>query len=259
MDLARLQLKYFIFGTALLPVAPFLYLQGQYTRLKVGRLPDAKGSTSGVVGEGESLLRVLAIGESTVAGVGASTFEEALSGQFAKHLGCATSKQVEWHALGKSGITVADTIIELVPKIPDLEFDVILIALGGNDVFSVSSPLHWRAKISELIGILKRRHPDAEIFMANIPMVRDFIALPDPLRYLLSRLAKMQHFNTIDLVSKMPDVHYFEEINRVGDDFFSDGVHPSPSGYDAWSEAMVRSFLKKSSRLNGHQTLPPGA
>ncbi len=245
MDVTQLQLKYFLFGAALLPVAPFLFLQGQYTRLKVGRLPDAQGETSGVVGEGAKRLKFLAIGESTVAGVGASTHHEALSGQFAKHLNRNTGHAVEWHAVGKSGITVADTIVELVPKIPEREFDLILVALGGNDLFSFSSPKHWREKASELIRILKGKNPNSEIFLANIPMIRDFIAMPDPLRYLLSRLAKMQHFNTIDFVSKLDDVYYFEEVDRVDDEFFSDGVHPSASGYDSWSEAMVTAYLNK--------------
>ncbi len=246
MDVTRLQLKYFLFGAALIPVAPFLFLQGQYTRLKVGRLPDAKGDTSGVVGESERRLKFLAIGESTVAGVGASNHSEALSGQFAKHLNRNTGHAVEWHAVGKSGITVADTIIELVPKIPEEEFDLILVALGGNDLFSVSSPKHWRKKASELIQILQAKNPNAEIFFANIPMIRDFIAMPDPLRFLLSRLAKMQHFNTIDFVGPLDGVYYFEEVDRVDDEFFSDGVHPSASGYDSWSEAMVTAYLKKS-------------
>ncbi|NNE66321.1 MAG: SGNH/GDSL hydrolase family protein [Pyrinomonadaceae bacterium] len=249
MKLDSLQRRYLLFGTVLLPTAPFLYIQGRYTKLKVGRLPDASGSNTGVAGKGPSDLRFLAIGESTVAGVGAENHEEALTGRFASHLSDKTGKTVEWHALGKSGITVAGTLNELVPQIPEGGFDLVLIALGGNDVFSVKSPKHWRAKITELIRTVKSDTGCSEIFLSNIPMVRDFIALPDPLRYLLSRLAKLQHFNTIELTSELQDVHYFEEVDRVDDEFFSDGIHPSASGYDSWSEAMVRSLLSKSRYL----------
>ncbi len=250
MDLKTLQFKYLLFGAILIPVAPFLYIQARYTRLKVGRLPDAAGDTTGLEGEGPGGLKLLAIGESTVAGVGANTHREALSGQFAKHLSVKTGLPVRWRALGRSGITVAESLVELVPKVNETDVDVILIALGGNDVFRVSSPVHWREKMNELIGVLRKRNPRAEIFLANVPMVRDFLAMPDPLRYFLSRFAKLQHFNTIDLISGLDRVYYFEEIERVDEDFFSDGLHPSASGYDSWSEAMVEAYLKKSRRFS---------
>lgn len=248
IDIRQQQIKYFGLGAALVPLFPFLYLQGKYTRLKIGRLPDAEGETNGVAGSGTADLRMLAIGESTVAGVGAATHSEALSGQFARHLSRKTGRTVEWHAVGKSGITISETLVELVPSIPRFEFDLIVVALGGNDVFSFSSPVHWRNKLLELITTLQTRNEGAEIFLANIPMIRDCIALPDPLRYFLSRFAKMQHFNTIDATRNLEKVYYFQDVERVDDDFFADGLHPSPSGYSSWSESMVNAYLKQSRR-----------
>lgn len=250
MDFKSLQIRYLLIGTALLPLAPFLYLQGRYTRLKVGRLPDAEGDTEGIAGSGENILKILAIGESTVAGVGAKTHEEALSGQFAKHLSAKTGRPVKWRALGRSGITASETLVELAPQVTETDFDVILIALGGNDVFKISSPAHWRSNIKKLITEMKKRNPKSEVFLANVPMVRDFLAMPDPLRYFLSRFAKIQHFNTIDLINGLDGVYYFEEVDRVDKDFFSDGMHPSASGYDSWSEAMVEAYLKKSRQFS---------
>lgn len=253
MNIKQQQMKYIGLGVALLPFSPFLYLQGRYTRFKVGRLPDAEGDTSGVVGVGKPALRILAIGESTVAGVGASTHREALSGQFAEHLSRKTGQTVEWHAIGKSGITISETLVELVPQIPDLDFDLFVVALGGNDVFGFSSPVHWRSKLLELIQSLQSKNRKAHIFLANIPMIRDFIAMPDPLRYFLSRFAKMQHFNTIDIMRGLNDVYYFRDVERVDEDFFADGIHPSPSGYSSWSESMVNAYLKQSGRTHFDQ------
>lgn len=245
-DVGKMQKKYFIGGLLFGPLLPFLYLQGQFVRLKVGRLPDAGGETTGTVGDKSETVNFLAIGESTVAGIGAKNHEEAFTGQFAKHLSREIEKSVEWHAFGVSGITVRRTIREVVPTIPDKPMDLILIALGANDVFGVSSPKKWRRDMSELIDILQNKYPNAEIFLSNVPMIRDFLALPNPLRYVLSRLAKMQHFNTIDMVSRMQNVYYFEDVSKVEDDFFcEDGVHPSVKGYDLWSEEMVKNFLRK--------------
>ncbi len=249
IDLRKMQRQYIAGGLCLLPFSPFLYIQGQYTRWKVGRLPDAGGENSGFVGEGSETLKLLAIGESTVAGIGAETHADALTGQFGKHLGKRLEKRVEWHAYGVSGITIRRAIEELLPTIPETDFDFIVIAVGANDVFKLSSPEVFRRDLSELLGLLRKRNSGAKMFLANVPMVRDFRALPNPLRYILSRLAKLHHFNAQDLIATMENVYYFDDVNRVDDDFFSDGIHPSAKGYDLWSEAMVEWFLGKIGRL----------
>lgn len=247
-DISELQKRYLLSGIFVLPFTPFLYLQGQYTRYRIGRLPDASGDASGVFeGNGRSI-RLLAIGESTVAGVGVSELKDALGGRFAFHLSRETGATVHWQALGVSGITVKRTLEEIVPEIPEDPFDLILIALGGNDVFSLNSPVRFRNDMSELIRRLRESSPDAGIVLANVPMVRDAIGMPHPLKYVLAKLAKLQHFNAIGFASEMEDVYYYHEVKKVGDEFFSDGVHPSVSGYDSWAEDIVRCYLK---RTNG--------
>lgn len=239
MSLAKFQIRY-VFGAALvLPFVPFLYLQARRVRRTVGRLPDAAGETSGKYGGQADEIKLLTLGESTIAGVGAANHDEALTGQFARHLSGATSRAVRWRALGESGITVRETLRRLVPRLPDEPFDVILIALGGNDVFGLSSPRRWRGEMSKLLEILGEKYPNAEILVANVPMVRDFRAMPNPLRFVLSRLAKLQHFNSREFVAPLERVKYFDRVKRVDDDFFSDGIHPSPHGYDLWAQDLV--------------------
>lgn len=239
-----LQTRYIVGGIVVLPFAPFLYLQSKYVRRKVGRLPDAAGETIGRHGAHEKIINLLAIGESTVAGVGAKTHAEALTGQFAKHLSQKCEKSVRWQAFGTSGITIERTLRELVPNLPAEKIDVIVVALGANDVFGLSSPRKFRQNLATLLEVLREKYPSAKIFVANVPMVRDFIALPNPLRYVLSRLAKLHHFNAIDLISTLENISYFDDVKRVDNDFFSDGIHPSPKGYDLWSKAMVDFFVR---------------
>ncbi len=244
MNLTSMQVRYIVCGIVVLPFAPFLYLQSKYVRRKVGRLPDAEGETVGKHGEHEQIINLLAIGESTVAGVGAKTHAEALTGQFARHLSQIIKKSVRWQAFGTSGITIERTLREIIPNLPAEKMDVIVVALGANDVFGLSSPQKFRRNLTKLLEVLREKYPNAKIFVANVPMVRDFIALPNPLRYVLSRLAKLHHFNAIDLISKLENVSYFDDVKRVERDFFSDGIHPSPKGYDLWSKAMVDFFVR---------------
>jgi lysophospholipase L1-like esterase len=244
MNINQLQQKFILNGILLAPALPFLYLQGQYTRLKVGRLPDAEGDINGEVTGNKEVTNLLAIGESTIAGIGAKNHAEALTGQFAKHLSKETEKTIRWHALGVSGITVLRTINEIVPKIPDTNFDVILIALGGNDVFQLSTPKKWRDGMTKLLNILREKFPNATIYLCNVPMVRDFIALPNPTRYVLSRLAKLQQTNTLDFVKDYENVHYYMPQGKFLAEHYSDGIHPSVRGYDMWAEEMVRYFYR---------------
>jgi lysophospholipase L1-like esterase len=109
------------------------------------------------------IVNLLAIGESTVAGVGASHHAEALGGQLARFLSLETGKSVRWHVLGESGITARETLQRLAPHLPETKMDVVVVALGGNDTFKVSSPNRWRNDMTRLISYIKTKYPNATI------------------------------------------------------------------------------------------------
>jgi lysophospholipase L1-like esterase len=240
-----LQTFYLLGGIALLPFAPFLYWQGQRVRKRVGKLPEAAGETVGCFGEYEKTLNLLAIGESTVAGVGASNHAEALGGQLAKFLSFETGKSVRWHVLGESGITARETLQRLAPHLPETEMGVVVIALGGNDTFKVSSPNRWRGDMTRLVSVIKSKYPNAKILLANTPRVIDFPALPRSLKFVLWRISRLHHENAKNLEKATENVFYFDEAKSVGDEFFSDGVHPSARGYAMWAEALIKFLMKK--------------
>ncbi|MDQ3043259.1 MAG: SGNH/GDSL hydrolase family protein [Acidobacteriota bacterium] len=245
MNPKLLQTFYILGGILMLPFAPFLYWQGQRVRKRVGRLPDAAGETVGQFGASAEIINLLAIGESTVAGVGASNHAEALGGQLAKFLNIATGKSVRWHVLGESGITARETLRKLAPHLPETEMDVVVIALGGNDTFKVSSPNRWRGDMTRLIYVIKNKYPNAKILLANTPRVIDFPVLPKSLKFFLWRISRLHHENAKNLERTMENVFYFDEAERVGDEFFSDGVHPSARGYAMWAEALIKFLMKK--------------
>ena len=245
MNPRLLQIFYVFGGIIILPLVPFLYWQGQRVRKRIGKLPDAGGETVGQFGDGTETINLLAIGESTVAGVGASNHAEALGGQLAKFLSLATGKSVRWHVLGESGITARETLQRLVPHLPEDEMDIVVIALGGNDTFKVSSPNRWRGDMIRLISVIKSEYPNAKILLANTPRVIDFPVLPKSLKFFLWRISRLHHENAKNLEKTMENVFYFDEAERVGDEFFSDGVHPSARGYAMWAEALIKFLMKK--------------
>ncbi|HVF30248.1 MAG TPA: SGNH/GDSL hydrolase family protein [Pyrinomonadaceae bacterium] len=243
MSLRRWQTIYVAVAAVVLPVSPILYLQGQYTRWKVGLLPDAGGEKSGLVGDDDLPARLLVIGESTVAGLGARTHETALAGQFAKQLSARIDRPVSWTVIGRNGVTAGRTIEELVPQIPDQTFDFILVGLGGNDVMKLSSPRKWRSDMLRLLGILRERNPDSPIFITNCPMIKSSPVIPHPIKFLLWELSKLHDANIKDFTAGMDRVCYYHQPKdfRV-DGFFADGIHPSEQGYADWSAAMMKFF-----------------
>ena len=242
-NLKRWQRK-FLAGAALIaPISPLLYVQGQVTRWKVGVLPDAAGPLRGRVGNGENPVKLFALGESTIAGLGARNHELALAGQFAKHLGKHLKRAVEWKVLGRNGVTARRTIEELVPQMPDEHFDYILLGIGGNDVMRLSSPRKWREDMLELLGILRNKHPEAVIFISNCPMIIASTAIPQPVKGILWQLSKMHDANIREFTKDMDRVFYYPQpVDVKFEGFFSDGVHPSEQGYADWAEAMVWYF-----------------
>lgn len=240
-----LQALYIFGGIAVLPLVPFFYWQGQRVRRRVGRLPDAAGETIGQFGEQMEILNLLAVGESTVAGVGARNHTEALGGQFARFLSLETDKAVRWHVVGESGITARETVERLVPLLPDEPMDFVVVALGGNDTFKVNSPNRWLKDMTRLVSILKEKYPAAKILLANTPRVIDFLALPRSLKFVLWRVSQLHHENAKNIERETENVFYFDEAERVDEHFFADGVHPSALGYAMWAEAMVKFLMKR--------------
>lgn len=244
-DLRIWQRRFLAGAAAIAPFAPFLILQGQITRWKVGILPDAAGVRFGMAGQGEAAAKLFVIGESTVAGLGARTHEFALAGQFARYLSEHLGRAVEWHVLGRNGVTARRTIDELVPHMPDEPFDYILVGIGGNDVMKLSSPIKWRRDMLELLGILRAKHPEAVIFISNCPMIILSPIMPEPIKSILWELSKMHDANIREFTRGMDRVFYYPQpVDVTLEGFFADGIHPSEQGYADWSRAMVDYFAK---------------
>ncbi|MEO8573411.1 MAG: SGNH/GDSL hydrolase family protein [Pyrinomonadaceae bacterium] len=246
MNLLIWQTIYLATAALILPFSPFLFLLGQHTRRKVGLLPDAAGAKSGVVGEGGTPVNLFVIGESTVAGLGARTHAYGLAGRFAEQLSARIGKPVSWSVIGRNGVTAKRTIDELVPLMPDENFDYILVGLGGNDVMKLSSPRKWRRDMKRLLGILREKNPEAAIFVTNCPMIKYSPAIPHPIKFLLWELSKLHDANIKEFSAGLDRVFYYhqpKDIRLKG--FFADGIHPSEQGYADWSAAMMRFFETK--------------
>ncbi|HSB98596.1 MAG TPA: SGNH/GDSL hydrolase family protein, partial [Burkholderiaceae bacterium] len=103
--------------TLKLALSPLLVVQAQQTRARVPRLPEAAGARDGVVGRGRVALRLLIAGDSSAAGVGVATQQQALAGQLLPRLAARRSARIHWALLARSGLTTAQTF-ELLRDAP---------------------------------------------------------------------------------------------------------------------------------------------
>lgn len=227
-------------STASLALAPLLVLQGRTVRRNTPLLPDASGPTTGEVAGPTPALRLLVIGESTVAGVGAPTHAGALTGQLAvalaAHLGCG----VLWRAAGENGATASTVRKCLIPALPAEPADVVLVALGVNDTLRLHSPTRWAADLTALIGALRERVGPAPVFLAATPPMGRFPALPQPLRAVLGLRAHLLDVTAAGLAPRLLAVtHLPTNIPVTPALFCADGFHPGPEGYRLWGALLA--------------------
>ncbi|HMM68620.1 MAG TPA: SGNH/GDSL hydrolase family protein, partial [Dokdonella sp.] len=171
-------------GMVFWSLLPFVSVQALRVRRNAPRLAPASGPSSGRVGSGAAF-RLLAIGDSIIAGVGASSLDKALVGRAAEALAGALGRAVEWHAVGRSGIDSGGVLGELMGELPAAPVDAFLVSVGVNDVTSLRRSSTWERNLSALLQALADHSPGAVIAFAGMPPLHGFPLLPQPLRALI--------------------------------------------------------------------------
>ncbi len=250
--------KLFIGGMILtLPVLPFLAWQGKRVKKRIPTLPEAGGPATGQVGSGDNKIRILGLGESTIAGVGVENLEQGMTVKMAEEIAEKTGRPVEWQVIAKSGYTAKRVRELLVPKIPTKSFDLILIGLGGNDTFTVNSPKQWRKDFKTLIQDIRKNQQQAKLVIANMPPIGEFPAFPGLMKGMLGNLARLHGKAIRDFPQLFSNLYFIDKRIRLEEwmkkvdgpkkvaDFFSDGVHPSPLTYAIWGKEIAKFILEK--------------
>ena len=229
------------------PLLPVALAQGLRLRSRVPRLPEAVGPREGTVAGAGALFRLLVLGESTVAGVGAPVQEQALAAQLARVLATRTGRTVQWRAVGKNGVTAATIHALLVRRLQPEPQDAVVVVLGVNDTLALRSPGRWTSDLRRLIAAVREKTGPAPVFLAAVPPMGEFPALPAPLRTVLGVRARVLDQAAARLARQLPDVHHVPLPGRFEQDFFChDGLHPSPAGYRAWADYLAAVMADKS-------------
>ncbi len=219
-----------------LVLSPLLLVQGIATRKSVPKLPEPPGPREGETGDGPPL-RLLILGDSAAAGVGASHQDHGLLGQVIAQL--SDSFRVQWLLEAKNGNTTAAMLNSLETR-PPQHFDVAVTSLGVNDVTSMVGAGKWRRQQAELRRLLREKFGVRRLIVSGLPPMHGFPALPQPLRWCLgARATQFNHELESDIAAE--DGAFFLDLRFTTDTAFmaSDGFHPGPQMYAEWGKRVA--------------------
>lgn len=229
---------------AALVLAPVVVGQGRRIRRDIPNLPEAAKPWSGAI-DGPDPVRLLVFGDSTAAGVGAETQDEALPGALARALSAEWDRGVLWRAVGENGATTRDLVERYLDEASAEPSDLVFLSIGANDALAVRSRHAYRRDLRIILRRIRSTSPGALILVTSMPGFAQFELLPNPLRWALALHARALEASGRAVVRAEPGVVMTPPAPEYTIGFFAaDQFHPSPSGYRDWVEfALISSQL----------------
>lgn len=252
-----MNIKYILGSILTIPLLPLMYLQGRRIKRSVPRLPEAEGDTGFCSVSSKKVLRMLTIGESTIAGVGVRTHQEGFTGSLAGELAAELKTNIDWKVYAKSGYTAKKIREKIIGLITEKSIDFIVIGLGGNDAFELNSPKKWNRDIRQLIKSIRMKFESVPIVFINMPPIKEFPAFTSLIKFTIGNLVAILGKELETIVEDFERVYYFSQeityldyidrfkLNMQPADFFIDGVHPSKKIYQIWAKD-VSCFITES-------------
>lgn len=237
-----MHLRALLWWSGLLLALPVALPQALWVRRTALRLPPAAGVQYGLAGSefaGEPL-RLLLIGESTVAGVGVAAQGEALSGQLGAALAQRLQRPVAWRACGENGITAAQACERLLPAALGEPADIALLVFGVNDSTALSSLPAWDRAVRGLSQALSAQ--GCRVAFSGVPPMQHFTALPWLLRQLLGGRAALLDASLLQLSRELAVSHHPLQVHLAAEHLAQDGYHPSALGYQLWAQGLAESL-----------------
>lgn len=227
-----------------IPLAPILIVQGRRLRRTIPRLPDAaqprQGSLAGPDAaetgtKGAAPIRLFVLGDSTAAGVGAATQDEALPGWLAQDLRNRLGRGTDWRAAGRNGATARDVLTDYMAEATAQENDMVFLSIGANDALGLRSRGAFSTDVRQITEGLRTSSPHALILVSLMPRFDRFASLHNPVKWNLGLHAHSLDAGARASVAGMDRVYAVPKPPPYTPEFWSsDGFHPGPEGYRQW-------------------------
>lgn len=229
---------------------PLVLPQAIRFRRNAPRFTPATGEPRGVVGAGNAV-RLLGIGDSIIAGVGAERFEQAIVARAADELARRLPARVSWEAVGKIGPRTERVVRQLIPSLERTPYDFIILSCGVNDATALMTRRRWRHALVRALDALSAHSPHAVIGVVGMPPMGRFTLLPQPLRTIFGLRALSFDAMLRDTLTAYPRaVHLPLAASTEPGQIAPDGFHPSASSHARIGEAMAAALIAHGQQLS---------
>jgi acyl-CoA thioesterase I len=193
-----------------------------------------------------AVVTYVALGDSTVQGVGASSPATTYVAQLFSQLQRAYPNAVV-HNLGVSGAIAPDVLENQVPRAREIGPRLVTLSVGPNDLTRGRTPEQYGQDIDQIFAALRADPqtlivvnllPDLAVAPVFTPEQRPLVAARTvEFNQVLQQKAEAYGAVIVDLYTASQ-----QEVPVSGEYVSGDGYHPSDAGYARWAEIMWRSI-----------------
>jgi lysophospholipase L1-like esterase len=201
--------------------------------------------------------RVLIAGDGSALGIGARDAKHSLAGFLSKDFPNASIDNVA--EFGADTIDVKHQLDRMHAQ----KYNLIVIAIGGNDVWMFSSLSHLRKELSALLlqAKLMSEHRVILVFLGNegfapffSVFVRDILRQrAEEVKDLFAQVAEDAEVPFLELLSNPAENPFLKNPQAM---FAHDGLHPSDAGYWEWYKLFWRLMARHGYQLKEDMLLP---
>lgn len=223
---------------------PLALPQGFAVRAAQPRLLPPLGLWQRAIGQGQGApVRLLILGDSSVAGVGVAKLEEGLAVQIAQALAEKSKRQIALRMAAANSATSADLRDWVVPNLPRDAFDIVLLVVGMNDAKNLHTSRRFLKTFGSLAYALRSRFPSAVIAHWPIAPMSIFPVLPQPLKTLLKIRSDRIDGLAACLCAERGLERFERRMTFPQDGFARDGFHVNEAGCAIWADDVADALL----------------
>jgi len=230
----------FLAGLTSWLLVPVALVKGLGVRKVAPRLPPPRGRPMGQIGEGPAEIRILVLGDSSAAGVGADRIEDTLGPQIAACLNQTTGRPVAWRNAGANSAIAAQVRDHVIPNIEERDFTHVVVTVGTNDAKNYVTRSAFKKGFGGLLYAAHARWPEAKVYWSPVVAMSDVPALPPSLAFVLGLRAQIINATGEQLCRERYATPVAPLPVEEPGGFAIDGFHANAAGYRHWAEHLAR-------------------
>ncbi|MDF1778650.1 MAG: SGNH/GDSL hydrolase family protein [Rhizobiaceae bacterium] len=234
-----------IYSLASWLLVPVAFVQGLQVRARTPRLTPPPGLPFGQVGDKSPDYRLLVVGDSSAAGVGADSIDQTVGPQVAQILHAKTGQSVYWRNAGSNSAISQEIRDHVVPNLEHHPYTHIVVTVGTNDIKNFLTARRFKKGFGGLLYALRAKWPAAAIIWSPVIDLRTVPNLPPLLANILEMRAKIMNRLGRQLCAERYAIVAPQLQTMDASGFAVDGFHAGPTGYHAWAQLLATAIVEK--------------